>query len=156
MPSEKSLENLKKGKKFGSNDGLTPKEAQRKSAASRKKNNTMRAAMREVMARLPFEVLSEDQINALRTEGIDTENKTLMDVSVASLVLQAVRGNVAAAKVIMELLGEDNAAEQRKIERERLALERERMERANATAEDETCAKIIISADGGIGVEDGI
>ena len=37
-------------------------------------------------------------------------------------------GNTKATKLIMELMGEDNAAEQRKIERERLALEREKME----------------------------
>ena len=155
MPSEKSLANPKKGKNTRFN-GETAVINQRKSAESRKKNNTMRAAMREVMSRLPSEILSADQINALRAEGIDTEDKNLLDVSVASLALQAIKGNVAATKAIMELLGEDNAAEQRKIERERLALERERMERANATAEDETCAKIVINVDGGIEVDDGL
>ena len=155
MPNEKSLANLKRGKRFKSNDPASI-EARKKSHESQRKNIAMRKAMKEVMAQLPSEILSEDQINALRSEGIDTENKTLMDVSLASLALQARKGNVAATKVIMELLSEDNAAEQRKIERERLALERERMERANATAEDETCAKIVINVDGGIEVDDGL
>jgi hypothetical protein len=154
MPNEKSLENLKKGKKTRFN-GETAVINQRKSAESRKKNNTMRAAMREVMARLPSEVLSADQINALHADGIDTEDKNMLDVSVASLALQAIKGNVAATKAIMELLGEDNAAEQRKIERERLALERERMERESAASTNESCARIIFACDGGIEVDDG-
>lgn len=155
MPNEKSLANLKRGNRFKCNDSATIK-AREKSHESQRKNIAMRKAMKEIMSKVPSEVLSEDQINALRNDGIDTENKTLMDVSVASLALQAIKGNVAAVKAVMELLGEDNAAEQRKIERERLALERERMERANATSEDETCAKIVIAVDGGIEVDDGL
>ena len=156
MPSEKSLENLKKGKntQFKCGDSAAIK-AREKSHESQRKNIAMRKAMKAIMAKAPAEVLSADQINDLRMEGIDTDNKTLMDVSVASIALQAIKGNVAAVKVIMELLGEDNAAEQRKIERERLVLEREKIAHfKDADAENER-VQIVISPTGGIEVRNG-
>jgi hypothetical protein len=147
--------NLRRGNPKTEFSGRIAVEAQKKSAESRKKNTAMRKAMKDIMAKAPSEVLSANQINDLRMEGIDIDNKTLMDVSVASIALQAIKGNVAAVKVIMELLGEDNAAEQRKIERERLALEREKMERFQDADTETERVQIVISPTGGIEVRNG-
>ena len=115
----------------------------------------MRNAMREIMQLAPAKILSEAQIDALRMEGIETDNKTIMDVSVASIALQAIQGNMAAVKVIMELLGEDNAAEQRKIDRERLQLEREKLAQGKEAEAEADHVRITISPTGGVEVDNG-
>lgn len=152
MPNEN---NLKRGNPPTQFNGRSAVEAQKKSVESRRKNIAMRNAMRAIMAVAPEEVLSAAQIDALRMEGIETDNKTLMDISVASIALQAAHGNVAAVKVIMELLGEDNAAEQRKIERERLSLEREKLAQGRNTEAEADRVQIKISTSGCIEVDNG-
>lgn len=147
--------NLKRGNPPTQFNGRSAVEAQKKSVESRRKNIAMRNAMRAIMAVAPEEVLSAAQIDALRMEGIETDNKTLMDISVASIALQAAHGNVAAVKVIMELLGEDNAAEQRKIERERLSLEREKLAQGRNTEVEADRVQIKISTSGCIEVDNG-
>lgn len=127
LPNEKSLANLKKGNKFKCDDSATIK-AREKSHESQRRNIAMRKAVKAAMARAADDLFSYKQIHILHMGGVETEDQTVMDVCITSLIAQAAMGNTKATKLIMELMGEDNAAEQRKIERERLALEREKME----------------------------
>ena len=150
-----NAKNLRRGNPETEFRGQRAVEAQKKATEARKKNIAMRKAMKEIMAMAPTEVLSDTQIDMLRMEGIDTHDRTLMEVSVASIALQAAHGNVAAVKVIMELLGEDNAAEQRKIERERLALEREKLAQGKNADSETDHVQIMISESGSIEVDNG-
>lgn len=126
MPSEKSLENLKKGRRFKCDDSATIN-ARKNSHESQRKNIAARKAFKDALAMLAGDVLSESQVEMLRKQGIDVDGKTLMELGAATTILQWLMGDMKAGALAMEISGNDNAAEQRSIERERLALEKERI-----------------------------
>ena len=126
VPSEKSLENLKKGKATQFSGDVAAIN-QKKSAESRKKNIAARKAFKDALALMAGDVLSDAQIEKLRKRGINPDDKTLMELGAAATIMQWLMGDMKAGALAMEISGNDNAAEQRKIERERLALEKERI-----------------------------
>lgn len=135
MPNEKSLENLKKGKatQFSGDAAVIN---QKKSAESRKKNTAARKAFKDLLAMDAADVLSEAQVEKLKKRGIEIDGKTMLELGAASTLVQWIMGDMLAGKLAMEISGNDNAAEQRRIERERLALEREKLERETKQPDD--------------------
>lgn len=133
MPSEKSLENLKKRNVFSSEAALIN---QKKSAESRRKNIAAKKAFKDALAMMAGDVLSEAQIEKLRKRGIEPDDKTLMELGAAATIMQWLMGDMKAGALAMEISGNDNAAEQRRIERERLALEKQKLELENKAPTD--------------------
>jgi hypothetical protein len=125
VPSEKSLENLKRGKKFACDDDATI-QARKNSHESRRQNIAARKAFKDALAMMAGEVLSDTQIEKLRKRGIEVDGKTLLEIGAASTLMQWIMGDMDAGKLAMEISGNDDAAERRKIEREKLAFEREK------------------------------
>lgn len=132
MPSEKSLENLKKRNVFSSDDALIN---QKKSAESRKRNIAARKAFKDALAMMAGEVLSDTQIEKLRKRGIEVDGKTLLEIGAASTLMQWIMGDMDAGKLAMEISGNDDAAERRKIERAKLVFEREKFAAEQARTE---------------------
>ena len=134
MPNEKSLENLKKHQ-------FTSNQSRDKAAINGKKGGiksgrakTLRA-LGKLMLSTPMQ-LDEKNLKTIQKSGFDTDAPELQMVILARLGALATSkdANIAmkAINMLMEITGNDvrsiNAEEQRKIERERLALEREKME----------------------------
>lgn len=151
MPSEKSLENLKKGKATQFS-GESAAINQRKSAESRKKNIAAKKAFKDALAMMAGDVLSEAQIEKLRKRGINPDDRTLMELGAAATIMQWLMGDMKAGALAMEISGNDNAAEQRRIECERLALEKRKLELENKAPT--APPRIIYLPDGGMEVED--
>ena len=153
MPNAKSLENLKKGKdtQFKCGDSAAIK-AREKSHESQRRNIAAKKAFKDALAMMASDVLSETQIEKLRKRGINTDDKTLMEIGAAATIMQWLMGDMKAGALAMEISGNDNAAEQRSIERERLALEKQKMELENKAPA--APPRIIYLPDGGLEVED--
>lgn len=153
MPNEKSLENLKKGKdtqfKCGDSAAIN---ARKKSHESQRRNIAARKAFKELLAMSADEVLSEAQIEKLKKRGIEIDGKTMLEIGAASTLMQWIMGDMNAGKLAMEISGNDNAAEQRSIERERLVLEKQKLEQENKAPA--APPRIIYLPDGGMEVED--
>ena len=139
MPNEKSLENLKRGKKFKCDDPATI-QARKNSHESQRRNIAARKAFKDARAMLAGEVLSDTQIEKLRKRGIEVDGKTLLEIGAASTLMQWIMGDMDAGKLAMEISGNDDAAERRKIEREKLAFEREKFAAEQAREEQKTTA----------------
>ena len=60
----------------------------------------------------------------------------MLELGAASTLVQWIMGDMLAGKLAMEISSNDNAAAQRRIERERLALEREKLERETKQPDD--------------------
>lgn len=127
MPSEKSLENLKKHRFTSEQSRDKAAINGRKGGVASGKSKNARKAFRDALAMMAGDVLSESQVEMLRRNGIDVDGKTLMELGAATTILQWLMGDMKAGALAMEISGNDNAAEQRSIERERLALEKERI-----------------------------
>lgn len=149
MPSEKSLENLKKGKATQFSGDVAAIN-QKKAVESRKKNIAAKKAFKDALAMMAGDVLSEAQIEKLRKRGINPDDRTLMELGAASTIMQWLMGDMKAGALAMEISGNDNAAEQRRIERERLALEKQKMELENKAPA--APPRIVYLPDGGMEV----
>lgn len=162
MPSERSLENLKKGKKtqFKSGD-----EAARingsKGGKAYGRNNSIRKLAREMLNSTPD--VGDGTLRQLKQLGINADTPDLQTLILARIGAMAIgkdsRLALQATQMLLEIAGNDVrsmiAAEDHEIQRDRLEVERERMERGNPVNREEECSKIIIAADGGIEVDDG-
>lgn len=148
MPSEKSLENLKKGKgtqfKCGDSAAIN---ARKNSHESQRRNIAARKAFKDALALMAGEVLSDAQVEKLRKRGIEVDGKTLLEIGAASTLMQWIMGDMDAGKLAMEISGNDDAAERRKIEREKLAFEREKFAAEQSRAEQKTAITDGIIAD---------
>ena len=163
MPSEKSLENLKKGRRFTADaDDVLTKKAQSNGGKARARNISMRKQGLQLLNAMPN--VGEGALKQLKQLGMEADNPTLQTLILARIGAMAIGKDsklaLQASQILLEITGNDvksvNAAEDHKIQRERLAFERERMERENPTSGEESCAKIILAADGGIEVDDGM
>ena len=137
-------ENLKKGKATQFSGVLAAREAQKKSAASRKRNNTIRR-LGQQMLQTPLDIShmpDKDQVLAgLAGMGFDTDAPELQMLILARLGSMAIskdaRTSLAATELLLEITGNDVrsqiAADQRKVDRERLKLEREKFVQQHQT-----------------------
>ena len=136
MPNEKSLENLKNGKRTQFN-GDTAVENQRKSAESRKRNNTIRKLGQQMLeAKMEVDAQTLKSIKRMGFDGEKPELQMLLLARIGAIAIgKDAKLAMEATQLLMEITGNDvrsiNAAEQRAIERERLAMEREKVESAN-------------------------
>lgn len=160
MPNAKSLENLKKGRKFKRDDDAT-KEAARNAAKANHRNTTIRRIAKDMLSATPE--VGEGTLRQLKQLGLNSETPDLQTLILARIGAMAIgkdsRLALQATQMLMELTGNDArsliAAEDHEIQRERLAFERERMERDNPMNREDECSKIVLLPDGGIEVEDG-
>lgn len=160
MPNEKSLENLKKGRRFKRDDDAT-KEAARNAAKSKSRNVSIRKQGIKMLNAVPN--VGEATLKQLKQLGMEVDDPTLQTLILARIGAMAIgkdsRLALQAAQMLLEITGNDvksvNAAKDRKIQKVRLEIERERLERDNPSSGEETCARIIVAADGGIEVDDG-
>lgn len=162
MPSEKSLANLKKGRRFTADaDDVLTKRAQSNGGKARARNISMRKQGLQLLNAMPN--VGEATLKQLKQLGMEDDDPTLQTLILARIGAMAIGKDsklaLQATQMLLEITGNDaksiTAAENHKIQRERIALDKERMEREDAASAEETCAKIIIAADGGIEVDDG-
>lgn len=162
MPNERSLENLKKGRRFTADaDDVLTKKAQSNGGKARARNISMRKLGLQLLNATPE--VGEGTIKQLKQLGLDADNPDLQTLILARIGAMAIgkdaRLALQASQMLLEITGNDvksmNAAEDRKIQRARLELDRERMERDNPASNEEKGTKIIINPDGGIEVDDG-
>jgi hypothetical protein len=103
--SEKSLENLKKGKNFKKNTAEKQKKIARAggiaSGEAKRRNKTFRECA-QIFGALPAD---EKQKELLKRQGVTEEATHNMGV-VYGLYAAAMRGNSNAARVLLELVGE--------------------------------------------------
>ena len=137
-------ENLKNGRATQFSGELAAREAQKKSAAARKRNNTIRK-LGQQMLQTPLDLShmpdGPQTLAAIRAMGFDTDEPELQMLILARIGSMAVSTNpktaLAATDLLMEITGNDVrsqiAAEQRRIDRERLKLEREKFEEQHQT-----------------------
>lgn len=132
-------ENLKNGKRTQFSGGLAAREAQKKSAASRKRNNTIRKLGQQMLSTpLPVGDMPDGEkvLAALKGFGFDTNEPELQMLILARIGTLAISDNpktaLAATNLLMEITGNDVrtqiAQEQREIDRARLKLEREKLD----------------------------
>lgn len=160
MVNKRSLDNLKNGKRFKPDDDAT-KNAARNAAKAKSKNVAMRKLAQQLLNAKPE--VGDGTIRQLKQLGLNTESPDLQTLILARIGSMAIgkdsRLALRATQMLLEIAGNDVrsliAAEDHEIQRERLAFERERMERDNPINREEECSKIIIAADGGIEVDDG-
>lgn len=162
MPSEKSLANLKKGRRFTADaDDVLTKKAQSNGGKARARNISMRKQGLQLLNAMPN--VGEATLKQLKQLGMEVDDPTLQTLILARIGAMAIGKDsklaLQATQMLLEITGNDaksvTAAENHKIQRERLALDRERMEREDAASSEDACAKIILAADGGIEVDDG-
>ena len=142
MPNAKSLENLKA-------HHFTSEQSRDKAAINGKKGG-IQSGKSKTLRKLGLQMLSAQMevdaqtLKMIKHMGFDTEKPEMQMVLLARLGAIAVSDNpdlmLKATQLLMEITGNDvrsiNAAEQRAIERERLALEREKIESANKHEDD--------------------
>lgn len=129
-----NIDNLNRGNPETEFNARTAAEAQKKSAASRKRNNTIRKLGLQMLS-TEMAVDAQTLKNA-RNMGFDTDQPEIQMLMLARLGAAALskdpKLSLAAMDMIFEITGNDarsaTAAEQRKLERERIKLERERLE----------------------------
>lgn len=161
MPSAKSLENLKKGKKtqFKSGDEAA-KISGAKGGKANGKTHSMRKLAQQMLAATPD--VPESTLRSLRQLGLDADTPDLQTLILARIGALAIGKDaklaLQATQMFLEISGNDMrtliAKEDRKIQRERLKMEREQMEKESQPESEG--AKIIFGADGGIEVDDGL
>ena len=162
MPSEKSLENLKKGRRFTSDaDDIQTKKAQSNGGKARARNISIRKLGRQLLNSTPD--VGEGTLKQLKQLGFETDKPDLQTLILARVGAMAIgkdsRLALQAAQMLLEITGNDVksmiAAEDHAIQREKLDIERTRMEMEKTAQDDEGHVKIIINVDGGIEVDDG-
>lgn len=135
MPSQKSLENLKRGRRFTADaDDVVTKEAQRKGGRNRAIKLSMRKEALKLVECNP--AVGDATMQQLKHLGIDSDDPTLQTLIIAKIGALAIskdpRIALQAAKLLMEITGYDarsmSAAEDRKLQREKIKLERRRLE----------------------------
>lgn len=130
MPNEKSLENLKRGRKFtADSDDVVTKNAQSKGGINGGKARSAKAMFNRLLEQCPEDVLSGKALNQIRQMGVDPNGKTFLELGAMTTLLQWTLGDMRAGKLAMEISGNDAAAERGRLERERLKLEKEKMRR---------------------------
>lgn len=153
MPSQKSLENLKKGRRFTADaDDVVTKNAQRNGGRNRAINLSVRKEALK-LAKCKPEV-GDAALKELKHLGTDSNDPTLQTLMIANIYALAISKNpriaLQAAKLMMEITGYDarsmSAAEDRKLQREKLKLERRRLEleEMKAQGKDIADAPVII------------
>ena len=162
MPNAKSLENLKKGRRFTSDaDDVQTKKAQSNGGKARARNISIRKLGQQLLNTTPE--VGEGTLRQLKQLGLETDKPDLQTLILARIGAMAIgkdsRLALQATQMLMEITGNDAssmiAADDHAIQRERLALEREKMERDTPANGEASCAKIILLPDGGIEVDDG-
>lgn len=140
-------ENLKKGEKTRFSGELAAREAQKKSAASRKRNNSIRKLGLKMLS-TPMPVLEmengQEGLAAVKGLGFDADEPELQMLILARLGTMAIGRDpkiaLMATDMLMEITGNDVrsqiAGEQRAIDRERLAFEREKLAAQKRDADD--------------------
>ena len=154
MPSQKSLENLKKGRRFTADaDDVVTKDAQRKGGRNRAINLSMRKeALKMVKCKPEVGDASLQQLKHLGTDSDDPTLQTLMIANICALALSK-DPHIAlqAAKLMMEITGYDarsmSAAEDRKLQREKLKLEQRRLELEEMKAQGKDIADVPVIID---------
>ncbi len=130
-------ENLEKGKATQFGNPIAAREAQKKSAASRKRNNTLRKLGR-LMLTTPIDV-SAEQLAALKRLGFEDDKPEVQMVLLGQLAAIALSNDpklaMQATDKLLEITGNDvftlNADENRKIKRAELRLKQEKAARDN-------------------------
>lgn len=146
-------ENLKQGKATQFGNSLAAREAQKKSAASRKRNNTLRKLGQQMLqtsidiSHMPD---GAQVLAGIRAMGFDTDEPELQMLILArlgSLAISVVpEVALAATKLLMEITGNDVrsliAADQRKVDYARLKLEREKFDAMYKAGDEEALRKL--------------
>lgn len=158
MLNEKSLENLKKGRRFTANaDDVLTKKAQSNGGKATARKIAMRKQAQDILNAIPN--VGENTLTQLKQLGMETDNPTLQTLILARIGAMAIgkdsRLALQATQMLLEITGNDArtmiAKEDQKIQREKIALEREKINAdANVDADD---AKIYILPNGGIEVD---
>ena len=141
MPTERQLENLKKGRKFRANDEATRQSAA-KAAHAKHRNTRLRKLATEMLTATPE--TTEEMIRFLKRLGIDEDNPDLQTLMLARIGACAIgkepRVAMQAAQLLIELTGNDaktvNAAADRALQRERLDMLQAEMAQKNADGEN--------------------
>ena len=144
----KKEDNLQKGRRFRSGDEATKTAAQRggmKSGETRRRRKAARKIVNEVLGdSMPR---SEEASKILERYGL-ADDESMLSVIVYGLAFQAARGNVKAAQLIFQLSEDDSegkrAAERLKLERERVALLRQDINRKAGLIDDGDLPIIIV------------
>ena len=135
MPSAKSLENLKKGRRFTADaDDLVTKNAQRKGGINHARKLSMRKECQRMLGMMPE--VTDATIKQLKRMGMETDDPSLQTLILARIGALALGKNervaIQAAQLILEISGNDAksmiASEDRKLQREKLKIERERLQ----------------------------
>lgn len=133
MVNQKSLDNLKNGKRFKPDDDAT-KNAARNAAKAKSKNVAMRKLAQQLLNAKPE--VGDGTIRQLKQLGLNADNPDLQTLILARIGAMAIgkdsRLALQATQMLMEIAGNDarslSAADEHEIQRERLEIERERME----------------------------
>lgn len=96
-----------------------------KSGESRRRKKAMREAMKELLS---MPVIDTDTYNQTAAMGVDPENIDNQTAVLCRLIMNAQHGDVAAAREIRSIIGEDNEAERIKIQRRELKLKEKKQE----------------------------
>ena len=148
MPSAKSLENLKKGKKFKSDDEAT-KICGAKGGKANGKTHSMRKLAQQMLSATPE--VSETTLRTLRQLGIDSDNPDLQTLILARIGAMAIgkdsRLALQATQMFLEISGNDArsmiAKEDRKIQRERLRMEKDKAKSIGNNTDDERLVQLL-------------
>lgn len=100
----------------------------RKGGQASGKSRQAKAVFRELLAKNPKTFLTAEQMEQLRKQGIDTDGRTFLEAAAAQTLYAWLAGDQNAGKLALSVAGMDEAAERRKLDAERLKLERERQE----------------------------
>lgn len=133
MVSQKSLDNLKNGKRFKPDDDAT-KNAARNAAKSKSRNVALRKHAQQLLVAKPE--VTDGTVRQLKQLGMNTEEPDLQTLILARIGAMAIgkdsRLALQASQMLFEITGNDArsmiAAEGHAIQREKLKLERERFE----------------------------
>lgn len=146
-------ENLKRGNPETEFRGQYAVECQKKAVASKMRNNSLRKLGRQMLqTSLDLSVLPDgaQALAGIKAMGFDTDKPELQMLILARLGALAISTipevAIAATKLLIEITGDDartlNAHEQRTVERERIALEREKFEALHKADDAEALAKL--------------
>lgn len=133
MVNQKSLDNLKNGKRFKPDDNAT-KNAARNAAKAKSKNVAMRKLAQQLLNAKPE--VGDGTIRQLKQLGFNTESPDLQTLILARIGSMAIgkdsRLALQATQMLLEISGNDVrsliAADEREIQTAHLELERERFE----------------------------
>ena len=160
MPNERSLENLKKGRRFTADaDDVLTKKAQSNGGKARARNISMRKLGLQLLNATPE--VGEGTIKQLKQLGLNTDTPDLQTLILARIGAMAIgkdsRLALQATQMLLEITGNDVRSQIAKVDQEiqieRLKLEKERMQKENSNVGEGV--NIIFSEDGRIEVDDG-